>query len=186
MNNSNKYNLYLLNRSKLGLFYRKFYLYPKLSNFLQGAVLDIGCGIGDFISYYHNSFGIDVNSENIRYCKSINLQCDLYKYSDYKKYINKFNSFLLDNVLEHIKDPNEILTFVNNISKKKDRLVVGVPGLKGYSYDDDHKVFYDLKKLNYVVSQFNFKYKKHFYTPLNTNILSKYIKQHCLYAIYEK
>ena len=173
MNNTNKYNLYLLKRSKLSLFYRKFYLYPKLSKYLKGSVLDIGCGIGDFISYYHDSFGIDVNKNNIHYCKSINLKCELYNYSDYKKFINKFNSFLLDNVLEHINDPYEIMTFIKNISKKNDRLIIGVPGIKGYSYDDDHKVFYDLIKLNNVVSQSNFKYIKHFYTPLNFNIFSK-------------
>ena len=34
--------------SRLGMIYRRYWLYPRLIGQLEGRVLDIGCGIGDF------------------------------------------------------------------------------------------------------------------------------------------
>ena len=50
MNNS-EYAAYLRGRSLLGAVYRRFYLYPKLGKFIKGRILDIGCGVGDFLAH---------------------------------------------------------------------------------------------------------------------------------------
>ena len=42
---------YLEQRSKLAFFYRMKVLYPKINRFLGVKPLDIGCGIGDMLTY---------------------------------------------------------------------------------------------------------------------------------------
>ncbi len=65
------YYSYLKTSSILGKIYRKFFLYPFLSRFLKGEFLDVGCGLGDFLSFGpKRSLGLDINQFNINHCKS--------------------------------------------------------------------------------------------------------------------
>ena len=41
-----QYYHYLRQRSRLGLWYRRYWLYPRLNKHLRGQTLDVGCGIG--------------------------------------------------------------------------------------------------------------------------------------------
>ena len=52
---------YLRGRSRLGLLYRKYWLYPRLNKYLYGDVLDVGCGVGDLLSFRPSTIGVDVN-----------------------------------------------------------------------------------------------------------------------------
>ena len=61
-----EYHNYLLTRSLTGYIYRRFYLYPLLLRYLFGDILDVGCGIGDFVSF-SSSTGLDVDDSNIAY-----------------------------------------------------------------------------------------------------------------------
>ena len=74
-----KYFSYLKTRTKLGYFYRKFFLYPKINQFTKGEILDVGCGIGDYLSLTPNSTGIDINEFNIKYVTDIGLKAFLLK-----------------------------------------------------------------------------------------------------------
>ena len=65
---------YLRKRSILGLIYRKYYLYPVLQKQLKGNVLDLGCGVGDYLKFNRDAIGVDVNKENIKYLNSINVK----------------------------------------------------------------------------------------------------------------
>ena len=60
-NNYFAYTSYLRKRSLLGYLYRKFWLYPGLSKFINGKCIDIGCGIGDFLSF-NNGIGFSICS----------------------------------------------------------------------------------------------------------------------------
>lgn len=69
-----QYHKWLLKRSLKGYLYRRYYLYPKIWQHVEGSIVDIGCGIGDFVKLTPNAVGVDINRYNVDYClsKSIN------------------------------------------------------------------------------------------------------------------
>ena len=177
---------HLSTRSRLGLIYRIYLLYPKLIKYLKGRVLDIGCGLGDFVEFRPETVGIDINPLSIDYCKKKSLDVYQMEYDKIPFKDDSFDSILLDNVLEHINNPNMLLIEINRTLTSKGKLLIGVPGAKGFKKDSDHKKFYNKNSLINLVEGFGFKYKTHFYTPININIFSSIISQHCLYCQFER
>lgn len=181
-----KYFEYLLQRSKLGSLYRKYWLYPKISRILQGRVLDVGCGIGDFLAFRKNTAGIDINPYNIRHCERMGLEAYLIESERYPFTNLAFDGAIMDNVLEHLTDPLPTLFEIRRILKPKGTLVVGVPGKRGYDSDTDHKCFYDQAKLSKTVENCGFETGKFLHMPVRSRWLDKNARQYCLYGIFEK
>lgn len=181
-----EYFSYLQKRSIIGLIYRKFYLYPVLSLFLKGKVLDVGCGIGDFLSFKKEAHGIDINEENIGYCKNKNLNASLMKKDIIPFKDNSYDSAIMDNVIEHIECPQKLLKELNRVLSLNGLLVIGVPGIKGYKSDPDHKKYYDIETLTHTVEAKGFRLIKSFNMPINIELPTNFLSQHCLYAIYKK
>ena len=185
MSNYKKYYEYLKKRSLIGLLYRKHLLYPSICEHLNGHVLDIGCGIGDFLKFRANTVGVDINQETVNHCCEMGLNAQVMKENILPFESKIFDAVVLDNVLEHIIDPTLLLIQIARVLKSKGKLLVGVPGKKGYKRDSDHKVFYDLEKLIKLMNQNNFSYITHFYKPISFINLSNMISQHSLYSIYD-
>ena len=185
MTNYQEYFEYLSKRSLLGLIYRRFYLYPKLSSYLNGKILDVGCGIGDFIRYNANVIGVDINPECVHFCRSKGLNVRLMASGEIPFEFNSYDSVILDNVLEHLKDPEELLAEIKRVLRAGGNLLVGVPGKKGFRSDDDHKCFYDLDLLKDTLSQAGFSYQLSFYTPLKSRLLDNHASQYCLYGVFK-
>lgn len=181
-----KYHEYLLTRSNLGHWYRKNILYPKLAPQLPGKALDVGCGIGDFCLFRPNTTGIDINPFNIEYCKKLGVK-EAYVIKDGFPLQNQtFDSALLDNVLEHLEQPEVVLNDVKRVLKPGGVLVVGVPGVKGFASDSDHKIFYDEPKLVKTMQENGFDFLRSFRTPLDLPFLSQFMRQYCLYGVFVK
>lgn len=181
-----KYHEYLLTRSTLGHIYRNYVLYPKIVKELSGKALDIGCGIGDFCMFRPNTTGIDINPYNVKYCKERGVKEAYVIENGFPVKDSEFDSALLDNVLEHLEDPSALLDDVKRVLKANGTFVVGVPGIKGYASDPDHKVFYDLEKLKTTVEKHGFKFNHAFHMPLNIPALSKKMRQFCIYGVFKK
>ena len=64
--------------------------------------------------------------------------------------------------------------------------MIGVPSIKGYESQADHKIFYDEKKLLYITKKYGFELQKIFYTPFKSKYLEKNMNAHCLYGIFVK
>lgn len=180
-----KYFSYLKTRTKLGYFYRKFFLYPKINQFTKGEILDVGCGIGDYLSLTPNSTGIDINEFNIKYVTDIGLKAFLLKDEIFPFNADSFNSVVLDNVIEHLTSPKSLLSEIKRVLKKDGNLIIGIPGIKGYSSDDDHKNFYTLETLKNLMEKFGFAQISFFHTPLNFIFFSKYISRFATYSIFK-
>lgn len=181
-----EYFTYLKTRSRIGSFYRKFYLYPLLNNYLDGKVIDVGCGLGDFIKYRKNTVGVDVNPRIVEFCQKNSLNVSLIKDQNLHFDNNSFDGVIMDNVLEHITNPKRILNEVNRILNKNGILVIGVPGIKGYQKDPDHKIFYSDEKLSNDISLYGFELIKIVKTPLSMRFLSKLLTSYCIYGIFKK
>ena len=181
------YFQYLKNRSILGGLYRKYYLYPKIDSRLEGRVLDVGCGIGDMLQFRKNTVGIDINKNNVEYCNSIGLKAVLMEKDILPFQQNTFDSILLDNVLEHIPDPQALIKEIYRVLIPGGRFVVGVPGTKGWNSDPTHVIYYDENTMVKLFSSYGFSDINTFYSfVFKSKWLSEKIKQYCVYMLFIK
>ena len=185
MTEHNEYFEYLTHRSRLGALYRTRWLYPRLARRLKGRTLDIGCGIGDMLMYRTNTVGVDINPHTVAFCNARGASAVLMQ-PDALPFANgEFASVLMDNVLEHIARPESVLSEVRRVLQPSGRLLVGVPGSRGWASDPDHKVFYDEEKLRACMAAAGFGSVECFYTPLwRSAWLDRRLRQYCLYGLF--
>ena len=177
---------YLLGRSNIGLVYRQRWLYPRLCRFLKGHTLDIGCGIGDLVAYRNDTVGVDINPETIKWCKSRGLDVHHMPIDKLPFGRNSFDSAIMDNVLEHIEKPKEILHETNRVLTDGGIFIVGVPSLKGFNSDPDHKVYYSKERLVETVSECGFTIQRLFSMPFESPWLESILRQYCNYGVFRK
>lgn len=181
-----EYACYLRSRSWVGNLYRKYWLYPQLTKYLRGNTVDVGCGIGDMLSFRTNTVGVDINSHNVAFCKELGHDAqvmvpDLLPFGD-----TSFDSVLLDNVLEHIAEPTPLLAEIRRVLRPQGVVVIGVPGIRGQASDSDHKVFYAEAALSLIAEKNGFKVIKFFYTPLGRSLfLSRHLRHYCIYSVWQ-
>jgi len=180
------YRDYLKSRSKLGLIYRRFWLYPAVDRYLSGKTLDVGCGIGDFLKFRPNTFGVDVNPTLVDWCRAQGLDAELVM-DDHMSFNDKsFESVIMDNVLEHVVDPHDLLSEVHRVLMTSGNLIVGVPGKKGFLHDPDHKVFYNACQLKDAICRAGFEMMKVIHMPFKCKYFDKFLRQYCIYGIFRR
>ena len=177
-----EYFEYLKTISWKARIYKKFYLYPKISKYLEGYTLDVGCGLGQFVGFRPNTIGADINPNMVQFCRlkgqnAVEIENGVLPFND-----GEFDSVNLDNVIEHIVDPSQLLMEIKRVIKTQGRLVVGVPGHRGYLSDSDHKFYYNLQTLKSVAEAHGFDYVSHFYVPFKSAWLEKRVRQYALYC----
>ena len=163
---STPYYEYLKNISWKGLLYRRFFVYPIIKKFCKGKVLDVGCGTGQFLKYCQNAKGVDVNSDCVEFCKTQGLDVINMKYDQLPFCDNSFDTLVLDNVLEHIKDPAPLMNECYRVLTPTGRIIILVPGEKGFERDDDHKMFYDHSELSKLMFTNSFTVTKKISLPI--------------------
>jgi SAM-dependent methyltransferase len=185
-NTTQEYYTYLRKRSVLTYLYRKFLLYPVILRNVKGNILDVGCGIGDLLSYNKKIIGVDINPNTIAYCNNKGFDARLMKINELPFQSRTFECVVLDNVLEHVENPTLLLNEISRVLKKKGLLIIGVPGVRGYDYDPDHKKYYSKVTLISLMKSHNYTLLNAFGMPLNINWLSHKMRQYCLYARFKK
>jgi SAM-dependent methyltransferase len=182
------YFCYLNSRSKLSVWFKRYLLYPYMSRYVSGRVLDLGCGIGDYLRYNKNAVGADINKFSVAHCKEKG--CVAYLIEDGRLPFEDqaFDSVILDNVLEHLPNPDEVVDEIFRVSRNGAVLLVGVPGKKGYLMDPDHKIFYDEEKMNLFLDRYGYHRVKIFYFPffLKSGLSSRVLSQYTVYGVYVK
>lgn len=136
--------------------------------------------------FRQNTAGVDINQANVDFCQQQGLSVQRMPLDQIPHDASSFDAVVLDNVLEHISNPDNLLEEVFRIVRPGGQLMVGVPGKKGYQQDDDHKVFYDHEKLQKTVNNAGFVFESSFYTPFKSSYLDSRLSQYCLYALFNK
>ena len=181
-----QYFNYLKSISWKGKAYFKYILYPILDRHLNGKTVDIGCGLGYIFDQRGDSIGIDINPFCVEYCKKKGFESYYFKNPEYDFPNDTFDSVLFNNVIEHIEDPNKILDEIKRILKPKGNLIIGVPGIKGFKKDPDHKVYYDERKLEQVLGEKKFKKEYFFHTPFESKFLNKNLNAYSIFGVFKK
>jgi SAM-dependent methyltransferase len=184
--NYDDYHSYLKTGSFKSKIYRKYWLYPRLTKQLNGKTLDIGSGLGDFVRYRHNTIGVDVNPSNVKWCTSQGFDVRLMEIDKLPFDEQSFDSIIMDNVLEHIKNPEKILFEIDRVLIRCGTLVIGVPGILGFASAPDHEIFYSKELLVNTFVGREYSVKKVFSMPFELDWLDPRMRQYCYYGVFKK
>lgn len=120
-------------------------------------ILDLGCGDGSFVRVCNNNnikaIGIDVS-------EGINFECDKLPYKD-----NEFGIALMYSVIEHIKDPANILFEIKRVLRQGGFLIIITHNFeldnwflcgKDFFNDPTHIHPYNRKSIKQLMNMYNF------------------------------
>ncbi|MBI2446937.1 MAG: methyltransferase domain-containing protein [Candidatus Omnitrophica bacterium] len=154
--------------------------------YINGKTIDFGCGVGEFLKILPpDSIGFEINEATVQPYKP---EIDRYQFKDIKK--GEFNVFTMVHVLEHCADAEKILSIIFTSCARLDikRIIIVVPGKKGFMSDRTHETFVDFQsfkkaltesKTNYVISA-----KRYF--PFNRALIGNFFVHHELMVIFDK
>ncbi len=145
------------------------WLLDKFAEFLDGDILEIGCGIGNFtglLNQYGNLFAVDIEKEYITETKQKvdgkaqvgigDIEAGNYFFGN-----KKFDNIICLNVLEHIKDDDKALSNIYRLLKIGGKLILLVPSHKFLFGEIDkslgHFRRYDKSNINKKLKEIGFK-----------------------------
>jgi|PlaIllAssembly_1097288.scaffolds.fasta_scaffold360686_2 2-polyprenyl-3-methyl-5-hydroxy-6-metoxy-1,4-benzoquinol methylase len=153
-------------------YYRKNYL-KHLPPDKKIQILDLGCGMGQFLFFlqnagYKNVKGIDISRENIEFCKEKNFNVepgDVFVFLENTK--DMYDVIVMNDIIEHL-EKQEILRIMNLISgvlRPGGRLIVKAPNAANpvmasssrYS-DFTHELLFTEESLSQVLRITGFKH----------------------------
>lgn len=160
-----EYFNYLTSRNKVKKIIRRILFLRPIAREFNGKVLDVGCGIGEFLEIYSNAIGIDPNKYNMKYCKNLGFNVKVGSVYNLKFKKNYFDGILLMNVLEHLSKPDKAIKEIKKVLKKNGKLIITVPTKAGFKRDKTHVKFWGRQVLSEFLVKNGFKVKKIFYYP---------------------
>lgn len=195
-NNFREFNSYYANlqlkRSLFRKYIRHFFYLKNIIKLNKGKAIDFGCSTGELLKLLPGgSIGLDIDKTAIRYCLSQNLNAkvyapskDKYKFSFLKK---DYQTLIMNHVLEHLpntaKTMNDI--FLNATELGIIRLIIIVPGEKGFESDKNHLTFIDKNFFAKLPKNaYRMTYQK--YYPFNTRYFGKYSRYQELVIVFDK
>jgi SAM-dependent methyltransferase len=193
---NNHYTEYQLKkRGLLRRIAREYYL-NAATKLLKGRVIDFGCGVGELLQRLPvGSVGLEINPVTVAYCRSKRLDVrlydpekDHYQLDDFKD--GSFETLILNHVLEHLKNPDQVLRSLLQASRRLgiEKTVIIVPGKKGFSFDSTHLTYIDRDFFinHHLTDAEGFRIVDQIYFPLNLRFIENFFTHFEFHIIYEK
>jgi len=171
-----------------------FYLRNLLKDVI-GPTLDFGCGAGQILERLpKGSIGLEANSYLVSALKTRGMDVRLYepevdqlRFNDIP--VGHFETLVMSHVLEHFENADQGLKKILDSCKRLQikRVIIVVPGRKGYSFDNTHHTFVDktyIKQSN--LTEYNgFSASKFSYFPFNIAKIGDYFTFHELKIVFD-
>ncbi len=199
MEYSKEYNSLLLKTSAIGRWIFKHLYLQHTQKLFKGNVIDFGCGVGNYLVGLKNidCLGLDVNPYSIEECKKKGIRAEIYDHEkdDYGFTTiptGAYNTMLISHVLEHLDNPNEILTkiLVACDKLKIERIIIKVPSKKGFNLFPYpiHRTFIDENYLNskQLISIAGFRVQKMYYFPFNLKWIGNIFSYNEFIVVYDR
>ena len=174
---------------------KQFYLSEIVKDVL-GPAIDFGCGAGQLLELLPaKSVGLEINPFLVQALREKGLNArhynpDIDKLSFGELTENHFSTLIMSHVLEHFDDAADQLQCILNSCRRLGvrRVIVVVPGKKGYSYDSTHKTFIDRSYLeeHKLFHCCNYSIIKYGYFPMDWERLGDIFTFHEFKFIYDK
>lgn len=188
-----EYTEYQLDRSWLRKKVRGMYL-RHILKYSKGKTIDFGCGIGELLALLPaGSMGLEVNESTVKYCQGKGLPVSLYDprrdaYSFSELPAGVYTSFIAAHVLEHLDDPAGVLRTISHSCSRLgvERVIIVVPGVKGFGFDKSHRTFVDRQYLidNHLEEVSGYRIAAADYFPLPLQRAGKYFTHNELTVVY--
>lgn len=175
--------------------------YKKISPYLEGKILDVGCGNGNLLKYMPTAsiyFGVDRNKKYQRQVSSLAKQLgkkakfiklDVDK-ERLPKNLPNFDTIVLCAVIEHLRNPSPIFTKFTKVSNRNTKILITTPtplggfvhrlgariGLFSRKAAEEHKHFYTKKEIEQIIRP-NWQIKRNQFFELFINQIF-FIKKH--------
>ena len=151
---SEEYNRYLLhdNDKSEGYFKYQEKFYFEIKNYLVNKVLDYGCGNNHMLVNVMEKYGLKSSYYDLYFYNNTNYEKDRYK------------AIILEEVIEHLKDPIEVLTHLYNLLETGGNFIIRTRFVSDelnhdwwYLRDSTHISFFSVKTFIFLCSIFNMK-----------------------------
>jgi len=103
-----------------------------ISDLCKGRVLDIACGTGDLAEFYNGEYvGIDISEEAVKMARKKDLKNARFYCGDPTQPMKQegmpFDTIVMGQFLEHIKDDKELFRNITKWSHENTRIIITVP-----------------------------------------------------------
>lgn len=186
------YTNLLINKSSVRAYIRRKFYLGNILKFVKGKTIDFGCGVGEVLKFLPaGSLGLDPDKTSVKYCQSKKLNVkfydpikDKYNFTIIKK--QKFQTLLMNHVLEHLESPKESLVKILKATGKLNitRVIIAVPCYKGFNADETHVEYinsYFFEKIK--TADYKIIHQK--YYPINNKIVGNFFRYQELVVVYE-
>jgi len=132
-------------------------------------ILDLGCGSSPLLNSYHcEGLGIDSNENKIKFMRSRTPANIRYEVGDVRRIQagKEFDLVIISEVLEHLSNPEEILSRVSSVIARDGRLVIATPDYgkllwriaeEFTPYKEEHRFRFTRKTLEEMCLKFGLK-----------------------------
>lgn len=163
---------------------------------VSGPTIDFGCGAGQVLAQLPpGSLGLEVNATLVNALKSSGLNVQQYDPAQDQLNFSEltpghFETFVMSHVLEHFEDAAEGIHKILRSCKRLGitRVIIVVPGEKGYAFDSTHRSFVNHEYLQrhglFECEGYRISKTRHF--PINRESVGKYFTFHELKIIFDK
>ena len=167
----------------------------------SGRILDLGCGEGHILKMLPNSYekyGVDISKTALKLANDKNIHIKLCNLNKDFPFDMKFDFIICSEVLEHLKNPSNVLENVKKHLTKDGLFLVTTPNITHWrhrvsmlfgkfpNYDKTHINFWDLNSFIKLLHNYGYEILNFYPTYFDPYFFSKLSKLKYTYRLFGK